>query len=40
MSQQEKLMFAILSGTQDKNISFSELQIILKYRMGGTIHEV
>ena len=80
-------MFAILSGTQDKNISFSELQsvldrlgfqcrikgdhfiytkdgieeiiniqpvgkmakpyqvkqvrqIILKYRMGGTIHEV
>lgn len=87
MSQQEKLMFAILSGTQDKNVSFSDLQsvferlgfqcrikgdhfiytkdgieeiiniqpvgkmaksyqvkqvrqIILKYRLGGTIHEV
>lgn len=87
MSRQEKLLLAILSGTQDKNISFSELQsvldrlgfqcrikgdhfiytkdgieeiiniqpvgkmakpyqvkqvrqIILKYRMGGTIHEV
>lgn len=33
MSQQEKLMFTILSGVQDKNISFSDLQSILK-RLG------
>lgn len=33
MSQQEKLMFAILSGTQDKNISFSDLQSVLD-RLG------
>ena len=33
MSQQEKLMLAILSGTQDKNISFSDLQSVLK-RLG------
>lgn len=33
MSQQEKLMFTILSGTQDKNISFSDLQCVLE-RVG------
>lgn len=33
MSQQEKMMLAILSGTQDKNISFSDLQSVLD-RLG------
>lgn len=30
MSALEKLFFAIMSGTQDKNIKFSDLQKILK----------
>ena len=33
MSQYEKLLFSILSGTQDRNISFSELQTVLD-RLG------
>lgn len=33
MSRQEKLMFAILSGTQDENFSFSDLQSVLD-RLG------
>ena len=33
MSRQEKLLLAILSGTQDKNISFSDLQSVLD-RLG------
>lgn len=40
MSQHEKIMLAILSGTQDKNISFSDLQSVLehlgfRYRIKG-----
>ena len=33
MSQHEKMMLAILSGTQDKNISFSDFQRVLE-RLG------
>lgn len=33
MSQYEKLLFSVLSGTQDRNISFSELQTVLD-RLG------
>lgn len=33
MSQYEKLLFSILSGTHDRNISFSELQTVLD-RLG------
>lgn len=33
MSQYEKLLRAILSGTQDKNILFSDLQLVLD-RLG------
>ncbi len=33
MSQYEKLLFSILSGTQDRNISFPELQTVLD-RLG------
>lgn len=33
MSQYEKLLFSILSGTQDRNISFSDLQAVLE-RLG------
>ena len=33
MSQYEKLLFSILSGTQDRNISFSDLQVVLE-RLG------
>lgn len=33
MSQYEKLLSSILSGTQDRNISFSELQAVLE-RLG------
>lgn len=33
MSQYEKLLFSILGGTQDRNISFSELQTVLD-RLG------
>ena len=33
MSQHEKMMLAILSGTQDKNISFSDFQRVLD-RLG------
>lgn len=33
MSQYEKLLFSILSGTQDKNILFADLQSVLD-RMG------
>ncbi len=29
MSQSEKLLFSILSGTQDKSISFADLQSVL-----------
>ena len=33
MSQYEKLLFSILSGAQDRNISFSDLQTVLD-RLG------
>lgn len=33
MSQYEKLLLSILSGTQDRNISFSDLQTVLD-RLG------
>lgn len=33
MSQYEKLLFAVLSGTRDKNILFSDLQAVLE-RLG------
>lgn len=31
MSKIEKLVFALLSGTSDSNISFSELKTVLEY---------
>ena len=31
MSQYEKLLFAVLSGTRDKNILFSDLQAVLEH---------
>lgn len=33
MSQYEKLLLAILSGTQDSNISFNDLRVVLE-RLG------
>ena len=33
MSQYEKLLLSILSGTRDKNIAFAELQLVLE-RLG------
>lgn len=33
MSQSEKLLLAVLSGTQDKNLSFSDLRMLLE-RLG------
>ena len=38
MSQYEKILLAILSGTRDNAISFSDLQTVLK-RLGGAVYD-